>query len=301
MAQRTLEFLKIMFPALTRISSNFTSDQLLFNQQLITRVPVSMTAAAVVASTGYPVNNNAQTVDVPITMNQHDHVSFGFNDQEVSSTNRNLIDEQAVPAAFALGNKMFTYVFGLLTPANIPHENVILDADWARPDVIAQNKYLNLRGVSPLNRFGIVNSNIFAELSADVTIVGNQYNVGATTITTGKLTNIHGVDVMEWPALPAGGNYLSAIFGTNQMLAVASGVPKDPALVNPGVPIPGKIDVVTDPDTGMSLMVREFYDMAKGFHQVTLTWMYGAAVGLGLTGERVVTQATGAGGTVVDS
>jgi hypothetical protein len=298
-AQRTLEFLKIMFPALTKISSKFTSDQLLFNQQLICRVPVAMTAAAVVAATGYPINNNAQTVDVPITMDQHDHVSFGFNDQEVSSTNRNLIDEQALPAAFALGSKMFNFVFALITPGNIKHENVIADADWSRVDVIAQNRYLNLRGVSPLGRFGIVNSNIFAELSGDITIVGNQNNPASDTIVSGRLTNVHGVDVMEWPGMPTTNN-LSAIFGTNQALAIATGVPKDPAAVNPGVPIPGKIDLVSDADTGLTLMVREWYDMRLGFHQVTLTWMYGAALGLPLTLERVVTTATGAGGTIVD-
>lgn len=303
-AQRTLEFLHVMFPLLTRIATNYSDEALLFKQQMIVNVPKALTAKAWDKATGY-TPDPADVEQVGVMIDQHDHVSFGFNDQEVTATNRNLIDEHAVTSAYALGSKLFSYVFGNVTPANIKHENVIANADWNRRSIINQNAFLNLRGVSPLRRFGVVNSVAMAELLDDAQIVTSLNPVAGSTIdmSTGQVIKVHGVEIMEWPAMPGGApnNYLNGFFGTSQALAVATCVPKDPATVNPGVPIPGNIELVTDPNTGMTLMVREHYDMKMGYHQVTLTWMYGASIGLPNTAERTVTQATGVGGTIVDT
>ena len=300
-AQRVLEFLRLMFPALTRIASNYSDDRLLFNQTLVTRVPVVGSANDYDQANGY-VSQNSNTVDVPIKIDHHKHVSISFNDQEVSSTNRNLIDEQAAPAAYALGLDLFTYVFGLVTGANIPNEFVTATANYARPTVTTINGILNKRGVSPLGRFGLVSSAAYANLADDITIVGNQNNPTSNTIATGVLTNVHGVDIIELPFMnSATAEKLNGFFGNKSALAVATCVPKDPGQVLPGLPIPGRIYTVTDALTGMTIMVREFYDMGKGKYQYTLTWMYGAAIGIAKAGERVVTAATAIDGTVVDT
>lgn len=300
-AQRTLEFLHVMFPMLSRISCSLSPEAALFKQQVTVQIPSAQEAQDWDKDTGYEPDPTAMT-QASVTIDQHQHVSFGFNDQEVSATNRNLIDEHAETSAFALGTGLFNFVFALVNPTNIKHEYAVASADFNRRSVIDVNGILNGRGVSGVSRFGIVNSRIMAELLDDTTIVANLYNAvnkDAIAENTGTVIRVHGVDVMEWPNLPSTNN-MNGFFGTKQALAVATRVPKDPASVNPGVPIPGKIDIVTDPNTGCSLMVREFYDMKMGKHQVTLTWMFGAALALPLTGQRTVTSASGVGGTVVD-
>lgn len=300
-AQRVLDFLKVQFPLLTRISSNFSGEGLLFNQDLVTRVPSVPSVADYHATNGY-VASDSTTTDITVRIDQHKHVSLSFNDQEVSQTNRNLIDEQAAPAAYALGKGLFDYVAAKVTGANFPYEHVKTVANWGRRTLVDINGIMNKRGVPNFGRFAVVNSAVYAELCDDVTIVANA-GMASNTASTGLLPNVHGIDVIEDPSMITAvtPQFLNGYVGTVSGLAIATCIPKDPASVMGGLPIPGKIYSVSDAATGITLMVREFYDIKLGRYQYTITWMYGAAVGLAGTLERVVTQATTIGSTVVDT
>src|SRR5207253_8426372 len=81
------------------------------------RVAVKPTVQDYSAANGY-VPVAASTVDVPVTINKHKHVSLSFNSDEISGTNRKLADEQIDGAVDAIGEQVLSDVFALVTLAN---------------------------------------------------------------------------------------------------------------------------------------------------------------------------------------
>ena len=101
--QRTLELLKFAFPALTSFTTDFTSEQATFNQQITTRTISIPAVLDYNTSTGWGTGIDAPvTTDVPVTINKHKGVPVAFNEQIMASTVRRLFDEQAPAQAYAL-------------------------------------------------------------------------------------------------------------------------------------------------------------------------------------------------------
>jgi len=286
-------FLRQQFPLISNITTDFSNGQVNFNQQVISRVPTIPTVNDYDTTAGY-VAGDAATTDVPVTISNHKHVSLSFNEQEIAGTSRNLVEEQEKGAAYALAKGLFDSVMNLITTTNFTNETVETVANTDRDTLAAIRKALNARGVGA-PRFAIVGSDVAEALDQDSRILSNDYGrPGGTEEENGwlHLRNIAGFsEIWEYPDLPTANN-LTGFAGTKDGLVIATRIPKDPALVVPNLNLPGTIEVITDPDTGLSMMARYHYDMQKGHLQMTLTWMYGVAVGVAGNGQRLVHTAT---------
>jgi hypothetical protein len=298
--QRTLELLMIMFPGLNQIARDFSEQKVLYNQDVITRIPSANAISTFDPTAGYVPTAGVTTTDVKVTVNQHKFYIFEFGSQEISSTTRNLLDEQAIPAAYAMGLDIFTTLAGNITAANFPHEFVTALADIDRKTVRKLGTILKKRGVNLFGAYGLLNGDAVGALADDLTIVSPFYNPGADTVRTGQLTNVHGIQPFEFPGLASAQNLLG-FAGNPSSLIFVTRVPDDPALVMPDVPIPGKISLVKNPQTGLTCMMRESYNMITAKYTVVLVWMYGTAVGNPLAGQRLVSAISGVGGTIVDT
>lgn len=282
-------FLRQQFPLINSISTDFSDEQANFNQQIVSRVPTIPTVADYHTTNGY-VAGDAATTDVPVTINAHKHVSLAFGEQELSGTNRNLVEEQKMGAAYALAKGLFDAVCAQITVANYANETVSTVANSDRDTLTALRKVLNTRGVGN-PRFAIVNGDVAEKLDQDSRIISSDYGRPGGTEEDNGWLHLQGVagfrSVWEYPDLPTDEN-LTGFAGTKDGLVVATRVPKDPALVVSNLNLPGTIEVVTDPDTGMSMMVRYHYDMTLGKLQMTMTWMYGVGVGVAGNIQRLV-------------
>ena len=107
-AKRALATLLEEFPFLSKITTDFSDEGALYNQQINVKLPTAVTAGDYNTTTGY-VSQDVTQVDVPVTINKHKHVSFGFTDQERSSTNSNLIERFASNAAQARDRERLTF------------------------------------------------------------------------------------------------------------------------------------------------------------------------------------------------
>lgn len=96
----------------------------------------------------------------------------------------------------------------------------------------------------------------------------------------------HGFNDNEYSALPANSENLAGFAGVAEGLVIATRLPKIPA---DSSEIQGSIEVVTEPNTGLSLQVRSWYDMKLGKEFRTYTLMYGVAAGNPACIERLVT------------
>lgn len=291
-------------PVLNRISLGFTdrngSPIASFNQPVITRT----LSIPTVVNAGSAASARADA-DVSVTLNQFKQLAYSFLPTEYSATNRDLIRESAEPMAVAMANFMVDQIASVWTLANFPtrtgadavannatNTKTVLGIGWDYSHLLNVRAIINKAGVPDFKRFYVGNSDVYASLLNDQRIVAQLYNpANMEAIRTGELPEVSGMGLHEYPNLSAvaGGN-LVAFAGTPDSTVYAHRVPRDPREVIPGLPIPGNVGVVTEPRTGLSVMVVEFVDLNTLNVTTKLLWMYGVAVGNPNNGQLVTTQ-----------
>jgi hypothetical protein len=344
-----LQILKKRFPILTSVATDFSKDAVKYNQQVISRIVTPVSAADYSTSTGYTASGST-TTDVPVTINKHKHVSISFNDQELSSTARNLIEEQKEAAAYSLGRQISNDLWALVNPVNFStntNVNAATASAISRQTLLTGRQNLVLAGAS-LNRQGIVSAQAFNALAADVNIFAKLYTdadidfedgtiqgyagfkkitefaempTGTTTVVTGNThtsTTIDGMsstvglvvgNAISGSGVPANATIASIVssssitisaattstatgvtltvvtpvhglLGAKEGLVLATRVPVDPGMFVGDVPVPALIGNVSDEDTGLTIQYRYIYNPTLGTLQMTLTLMYGVAIGV---------------------
>lgn len=280
-------------PVLNSISMGFTdrngSPIAAFGQPVITRT------LGIPAVNDFPSNpSDRADNDVSVTLNQFKEVNYSYTPQQYSGTNRDLVREAAEPMAVAMANHMVDAVASLWTPANYPARTgadavangvastkTVLAGGWDYDHLLDVRKTMNKAGVPAAEeRFYLGNSDVYASMLSDLRIVGylnNQANGEA--IRKGELPEVAGFGLDEYPSLPANGTNLVGVAGTIDACVYAHRVPKDPREVIPGLPYPGNLGIITEPKTGLSVMVLEYISQSDLSVNTKLVWMYGIAVG----------------------
>lgn len=289
-AQKALETLVARLPILRKISTDFSDEQVRFNENVIVHVVSPAAAADFDPATGYVVSNRTQT-DVPVPMNKHIHHTYGVGVQEASSTRVDLINRFAATAAYAIGAKIVTALCELVTKANFANETVIDLGEggdgFNRKGAIKIGTALGKRFVAPFDRFMLLNSDFYGSLCNDITIVGGLNNPGQQAIQSGVLPNVHGFEVSEYVSLPSNGQNLVGFAGTIDALALAVRIPDDPGQGASNC----QITVATEPQTGLSIQVREWYNPDMAQYRRSYTAMFGVAKAQTNALQRIVSKA----------
>ncbi len=300
--QEALDLVFTMRPQLNTISLGFTDRN---------GSPIAQYGQAVITRTkGLPTVGNAGDaasgtldVDVSVTLNNFKQLRYDFTAIEYSSTNRDLIRERAEPMAISLGNYIIDQVAALWTIGNYPVRTgpdavangstltkTIKGAGWDYTHLVDVRGTLNKSGVPVNGRFYAGNSDVYGSMLTDLRIVGYLNNTAnENAIKTGKLPNVAGFELAEYPALPTTG-HLVGFSGTRDSVVYAHRVPRDPREVIPGLPMPGNVGIVTHAGTGLSVMVVEYIDLSTMAITTKLLWMNGVAVGNANNGQLIVSQ-----------
>lgn len=278
--QRSLSLLKFVFPELAVISTDFSSEGAKLNQQVIARIKAIPTASNYVAGTGY-TTSDATTTDVPVTVSAHKGVELSFNANELSSTDRDLFGEQVEGAHYALGKELVDAIYAIITVANFPNETVSTLNDFARPKMQAMRKALNGRKVpKKMPRFALLDPDYADKLGNDSSIVSLATFQRPEIITEGALPRVSGFQPYETETLPDAQN-LVGFAGTAESLVISTRTPADYAM-------DGSIEIVSNPDTGITVHLVRFVDHKKAASYWRIALMFGAAKGNPDCGERLV-------------
>lgn len=272
-AQRALQTLLEEFGFLNHVVADFSPETALYNQVIDIKLPSAIAATDYSSATGYAVSD-VTAIDVPLTINKLKSVCYGFDEAARSSTNTNLIELFARNAAQALGLAMMGDLLGLLTLANFSNSSVNVAANFNRAKVIAVGKKLNARKVPASGRYLLMNSDYAETLYGDSTVVANAGSP-SDVVRNGKLGALHGFQTFEYAQLPTNGQSLAGVAGVPEALVIAARVPQLPD----GEKIAGTVQLVTEKNTGLTMQVREWYDMTLGKHFINFVMMYGVAVG----------------------
>jgi hypothetical protein len=279
-AQQALATLFAMFPALRQITTDFSDKGGKLNQTVNSRVIIPTTAIPFVAANGY-VETDQVAVDVPVLIDTHIHATYAVTDLEASSTDLNLVAQFAAAQAHALGKKLMDLLFAFITAARFAQSYNVTPANFDRDDFVKLRTKLNKLNVPDLNRFSILNSDYYEGPSLDSTIVANAGS-GADTVKSGRVPPVHGFEVSEYSSLPDNAENLAGIAGNKEALIIATRLPEQPSS---STPIPGIITSVTEPNSGLTVQQRAYYDMKLAKEVRSLTLLVGIGSGLTNTAE----------------
>lgn len=299
--QRTLELLKFTFPALTAFTTDFSAEPVTFNQTVMTRTIAIPSVVSYNTSTGWS-DSTPDTNDVPVVLDAHRGVQIGINENVLASTVRRLFDELAPAQAYALGKDMVDALYTRITDANFTHNRVSTLANFDRADVVDIATDLNLLGVpiGPNMRTLLLYSTYFGQLQKDTAIVqlaafqrpeiitGQQQNGAALAI------NVSSFNVYDAPNLPTNNGNVVGFAGSKSALCIVTRVPNDYASVFPGATGGGVVQLVTNPDIGLTVMLVQYVDHKLGKAAQRIALMYGTAAGQGNAGE-LIKAASGTG------
>jgi hypothetical protein len=298
-AQRTLELYKFQFPVLSAITTDFSDMPAQYKQVTNTRIisvpPVltydSSTDGITGRPKGYVLSTAPTTTDVNITLAYHKAVDIMFDANTLASTPRNLFGEQAEASAYAIGKNVVDALYAVITSAafggnagdNAPFSVPLIN--YGRPTFAKVQRIFDLQGVPFSNRFALGNPYMHEQLLQDPTLVSLAVFQKPEIITGSELPEICRFVPYSAPNLPAtaiagvGNGTMAAFFGHKTSLLMQARIPNDWSTVlgtNSGY---GLTSVVTNPDTGLSVLLVQFSNPQSAHAEYRLALMYGVAAG----------------------
>lgn len=281
--QRSLDLLKLAFPQLDRISTDFSSENAALNQTIATRLRTVPAVGTYDVTLGY-VSADAAATDVNVTINAHKFAQVEFNANELASTRRLLFGENEEGMHYALAKDLIDALYALFTAANYT-ETATSEAlvDVSRKTVTQIGVDMQTSSANRNANFGtrtlLLASDYYGQLSNDLVVVGNLYNSNnAGAIGSGVLPMVSGFLPVEAPNLPNTGNMKG--FGLRADAAALAVRPaNDYTTALAGLPSTGILQQVTCPDTGLTVTMVQFVDHRLGKSYMRIAWMRGVAVG----------------------
>lgn len=269
-AQRALELLVDNYNWISSGVTDFSDATAKKGDSITTHIVSIQSAANYSATTGYAPSDVTQT-DVTVTLDQFKHTTYAINDEERTSSSINLIERFAEQAAHALGKAMVDSVLALVTTHYTSTLTVAADAATFR-SIVSGGLALDNNKVPMGGRFAVLSPGNYASLLNDSNIVANAQRSG-DVVASGQIGTVAGINVFGYNSLASG--ISKGFIAQRESLLVATRLPALPA----GVDLPGTIETVTEPKSGLSLQVAEHYNFRLGSHERSFRILYGCGRG----------------------
>lgn len=284
---RSLELLKYTFPMFSRITTDFSSENQVFNTAITTHYRSLPTIGTY--TTSYAQTDQAST-PVSVTIDAHKYLQTTFGVNVLAGTMRNLFEEYAEGNASSLAADLGGAVYDLITTAFTNTAIVAAQADFGRSTVIDVGVSLTNAKVpkGAMNRTLLLNPTYYGQLAKDNAIVTLAAFQNRGVITTGMeaLPQVHNFTVMEADSMDDNSQNLVGFGFSKSALILATRLPTDYTQALPGASF-GNVMVVTNPDTGFSMLQTEFVDHTAGSANQRVAWMRGQSRGQIAAGTRI--------------
>lgn len=265
-----LETLRLPFSAFT---TDFSPDVARAGDAVTTRF---VTNPSVQNFSSSKASANAATTSRTINLQHYSGVSLGFSDTEMSFSDVKLMDMFVVPAITALFENVMANVWGRVLAASFSSNTVVTAANFNASAVAGLAQSLNEAKVQANDRHIIVPPSYAVSLKKDTAIQASYAYGSPEAIRTGRLPDVYGFRIHEWNGtIPNNSENLAGIACAPQGLIIAV---RPPALPQNWY---GKVSNVTDPETGLTIQMREYYDGSE--QRVEWCFIYGT--GIGVTGN----------------
>ena len=270
-AAYTLETLSAEMPVVSAFTTDFSSDVADVGESVSTRVASAVSAGD--ATTGYSATDVTSTAKT-ITLNKHKHFTAKFTDLEIAKGGLDMLERTFVrPAVHSVVNAMMDDLLALVVNATYSNSTTVTAANFGADDVATLAGDLTTLNVPRSPRSMVIKPAYYAALAKDNAIQASYAYGTPSAIRDNSIPSVHGFDVLEYSDIPANSENLEGFVCGKEALIIAG---RQPALPENWA---GAVESVQDPDTGITLQLRNWYEGKDGAQYITATLIYGVAAG----------------------
>lgn len=282
----TLAAFRTRVPQLRALSTDFSDGTLRLGETVKAHVAAIPTVGTYDAATGYrngAVEARSLLEDVDVLVDQHKHVTLKWKHLTAIEDQKKVTDLLIGNAAYALGKAMLDSVLAKITVANASFKVESPVADVDRTTLGAARKVMNANGASPVGRVILGNSDFVGNFGDDQRISSKLYSGQQTEENAyAHWQNVEGFrEIWEYPDMPANAQDLMGVAFEPAGICLRAGLPD--ATFNLarelGIPAVASTEVMTDPDTGFSLLAINWQEPGTFDLNCTLVSIWGSAVG----------------------
>ncbi len=281
-AQAALNAFTSALTPLTRLTTNFSSDIAVKSEQVnVPFVPAQDAAANFAGS--YTIQD-ADVESKPITLNKHKFVGWGLTDTEVSKSPILSLELFGAQKGYQLAKAVFQDILSIVTAANYGAASHTGAAATLDADAVATlSGVCDVADMPEMPRSLVLSSTYWVNLLKDNAIQASYAFGGPEAIRKGQIPSLVGFDMFKSNLIPANGENLvgfaahpNAIGVAMRYLAPQAGNKYSAA------------EAINDPESGITLGLRTWYDEDSGQARTALECFYGYALLNGSALKRIV-------------
>jgi len=300
---RNLGFLKNIINFINYISTDLRNEPATYNQPVFTRYIVPPSVTAYNTSTGW-ADSTPSTVDTSVTLNKHNGVQVTFDTQLLGSTVRNLLSEQVSAQTYALGEQVcidfLTALFGASWTGIVNKVTLGAASSFGLTSLVSLKNRATLSKMPPTGRFFLAHSTYHDAILTDSNLVTAKaitalVNKDLSALESAELPVLYGLKPLESqlasynsgvatpPTIGTDGsvtftgvNQVGFLGNMSSMLMVAR-IPQDYTTAFKDIPATAAVQVVTDPDSGLSMLNCKYvnHQLAKVSNRLSLMYGFG--------------------------
>jgi len=269
-AQRALTILIDRFPWFNGAAAANFSDVPANKGDAITTHLATIAGAGTYSTTQGYVPTDRTLASYSVTLNTIAHQTVAINDDEKASSAINLIDRLASSAAYAVGKKVVDDMLALVTSA---YSSTLSATSVTYSQIVDLAQELDKNLVSKANRYAVLSPANYATLIKDSTIIANAQRTG-DVVQSGVAGVLAGVSVYDYTDISKATAATKGFAAQQEAFLFASR-----ALEVPGN-YPGSVENVTEPESGLTMQVREWFNPDLGTTNRSYILLYGVARGV---------------------
>jgi hypothetical protein len=225
------------------------------------------------------MNSEASSSAITVTLDKHKYFVASFDDSEIGNASLPVLQRTFIqPAVNAICNAVQADLLALMTTA-YPYVYSASYASFGFAGISTCAKVLDNSG-SNSPRAALLGTNLYYDVLDDIKGI---YSAGADALRAGKVGMLGNVSTCLVPTSTFGGIGLAGFVGGTDALCIASRLP--------GIPSDSTVQtaVLTDPTSGFSVKLRQWYDPSAGLWNIGAMAIYGVVRGNTSSGVRIIT------------
>jgi hypothetical protein len=281
LADKGLEgFVKALAP-LSAFSTSYTPESFGRTNGNVVLVPLIGALTATTFGGTYAVCGGTKSV-ITVTINRHKVVHIGQQDLDARNNSDSALETFFFQQGAALGQAVFEDVLTLVTTANFASAGTTTSTFLDLTQLRAARLALNVANVPMSPRNALVDAVGMDALLGVTNFVQAQMFKDQGVLFNGAVTHALGFDFFELNSSFVSANSVNAFFAQASAIAVAMRY-LEPQAGNTYL----TANPVSDPRTGATFGIRDFYDNATGTRYIALEANYGYSAGLTNAGRIV--------------
>lgn len=259
---------------LNAFSRSYTSESVETNTQVL--VPVIASVTATTFNGSYSVSGGTATV-ITVQINKHKIAPVSFRDiDRAASSGAVNAESWMYQQGMGLGYLILQDIWSVLTTANFAIATTVASTSIGVAELRKGRKLLvqnKVQAMAP--RAYVFDNDPYDTLLGISQYAGNLFAYNNSALAEGQIPRVLGADIYETNSLPGNSISLMGFIANPQAIGVAMRylAPQDGNTYNYAAP-------VTDPETGLTMGVRDYYDNSAGIRYMVLECQYGYAAGL---------------------